>query len=400
MCPRPKVNDDEILRYLENHTYDETQEYFGISRMTVARVKKRNQVKIMPNKIKLAVVGCGNACSALVQGIEYYKSRSRNIGLLHPTLAGYHISDIQIVSAFDISSKKVGLDLSQAIQANEFEMKVEVSNLDVVVKMGELKDGVIEETKDLIKPSDESSSNIEKELNDAGAEIMLCLLPSGADEAVRFYAEKALEAGCAFINATPTKIATDPNFSKKFNDVGLPLVGDDLQDQFGATILHKLILQQMLNQGVEIKESYALDVGGGAESLNTIHRTRYIKREIKSKSVAGSLDLDAPIVAGTSDYVPHMQNSRNSMLWIVGKGFLGSEMIMDIKIQTQDGPNGGAILADVIRATQIALHQGSSGSIEAISAYGFKNPPKKISSPVEAGEMLAKFVLGINGGSH
>jgi myo-inositol-1-phosphate synthase len=231
-------------------------------------------------------------------------------------------------------------------------------------------------------------------LKESAAEIVLCLLPSGADEAVIFYAEQSIAAGCAFINATPTKIATDKNLGKKFFDAGLPVIGDDLQDQFGATIVHKLLLQQMINQGVEIKESYALDVGGGAESLNTIHRSRMIKREIKSNTVTSSLGITAPIVAGTSDYVPHMGNSRNSMLWIVGEGFIGSEIVMDIKIQTTDGPNGGAILADVVRATKIALHQGGAGPISEISWYGFKNPPKGVKSPEDASDHLAKYIFG------
>ncbi len=390
-----KFRDDEVLRYLETHTYDETMIYFKISRMTVSRIKKRNKVQIMPQKINLAIVGVGNAASALIQGIEYYKARNNNIGLLHPTLAGYHISDIDVVAAFDISSKKVGKYLHNAIVENEFPLQVSIPELEIKVLMGEILDGVIDETRNIISPSQVPPVDVEKSLKESNAEIMLCLLPSGADTAVKYYADMALKAGCAFINATPSTIAGDKEYARKFNDAGLPLIGDDLQDQYGATIVHKMILQQMLNQGVHIKESYALDVGGGAESLNTIHRSRKLKREIKSRTVSSSLKIDAPIVAGTSDYVPHMGNARNSMLWIVGQGFLGSEIIMDIKIQTQDGPNGGAILADIIRATKIALHQGSSGSINEISGYGFKNPPKGSISPEVAAKELAQFVLGI-----
>ncbi|MFX1339705.1 MAG: inositol-3-phosphate synthase [Promethearchaeota archaeon] len=349
----------------------------------------------MPNKIKLAIIGIGNAASALIQGIEYYRDPSFNKGLLFPTFAGYRISDIEISAAFDISANKVGMALNEALKANELKIIVNLSNQNKIVSMGVVKDGVIEETMELINPSNAPSVNISHKLRDTDTEIVLCLLPSGADEAVEFYAEQALDADCAFINATPTSIATNKIFAKKFHDAGLPLIGDDLQDQFGATIVHKLLLQQMIDQGVEIKESYALDVGGGAESLNTIYRTRHVKREIKSKSVAAALRVDAPIVAGTSDYVPHLGNSRNSMLWLVGRGFLGADVIMDIKIQTQDGPNGGAILVDVIRATKIALQKSASGPINEISSYGFKNPPEHISSPKEAGEKLAKYIMGM-----
>ncbi|MHA1674748.1 MAG: inositol-3-phosphate synthase [Promethearchaeota archaeon] len=389
-----KINDNEVLRYLDDHTYDETMEHFDISRMSIARIRKRNKLRFTPNKIKLAIAGLGNAAAALIQGIEYYKARKNNKGLLHPILAGYHISDIEIVAVYDISKQKVGKDIAQAIKFNEIPSYIEIEETGVVVEMGEMRDGVIDQTRNLIDPANADPVNIVESLSKNAAEILLCLLPSGADEAVNFYANQALEAGCAFINATPTSIATDKNIARKFYNKGLPLIGDDLQDQFGGTIVHKLMLQQMLNQGLEVKESYALDVGGGAESLNTIHRSREVKREIKSKTVSSSLNITAPIVAGTSDYVPHLKNGRNSMLWIVGEGFLGSEIIMDIKIQSQDGPNGGAILADIIRATKIALHQGAAGAVNEIACYGFKNPPKGTATPEKASQLLADFILG------
>jgi myo-inositol-1-phosphate synthase len=351
----------------------------------------------MPEKIKVAIVGIGNAASALIQGIEYYKDGSNDRGLLRPTLAGYHVSDIEIVAAVDISEKKVGKNVSEAISENELEIFVDFQNeVKIPVVMGNILDGVIAETEESVNPANIIPKNISKHFKSTGTEIILCLLPSGADKAVRFYANESIKAECAFINATPTKIATDMEFAKKFYDNGLPLIGDDLQDQFGATILHKMVIQQMLDRGIDIKESYALDVGGGAESLNTIYRAREIKREIKSMSVTRALNIDAPIVAGTSDWVEFLNNKRNSMLWIVGKGFLGSEIIMDIKIQTEDGPNGGSILADVIRATKVAINQGAAGSIDEISAYGFKNPPKAVKNPAEASKNLANFILGIN----
>jgi myo-inositol-1-phosphate synthase len=375
-------------------------EYFKISRMTIARIKKRNLRKseYQPEKIKVAIVGIGNAASALVQGIEFYKYTQSSSGLLRPTLAGYNISDIQIVAAIDISSEKVGKKLSEAISKNELPVIVDINNdFDVIVLMGNLLDGVITETEQSIKPANIPTIDVAQALKNEGAEIVICLLPSGADKAVGFYAEQAIEAGCAFINATPTSIANNKIFAKKFQEAGLPLIGDDLQDQFGATILHKLILQQMINRGIKIDESYALDVGGGSESLNTLYRlgAKDVKRVIKSMSVSSALNVNAPIVAGTTDYVEHLGNSRNSFLWIVGEGFLGSKIMMDIKIQTEDGPNGGSVLADVIRATKVALNQGSAGPINEISAYGFKKPPIASKNPTEAEGNLANFILGI-----
>ncbi|MHA2129780.1 MAG: hypothetical protein ACW99L_07395, partial [Promethearchaeota archaeon] len=312
-------------------------------------------------------------------------------------LAGYHISDIDVVAVIDISENKVGRSVSEAIRENDLDVVNEFhQEIKIPVEMGKPLDGVIDETKGNIKPAKIPSIDVAEYFKSTGTEIVLCLLPSGADNAVKFYAEETLKANCAFINTTPTIIATDNNYNRKFKEAGLALIGDDLQDQFGATFLHKMILQQMIDRGIEIKESYALDVGGGAESLNTIYRAREIKREIKSKSVAGALRTDAPIVAGTSDWVEFLKNKRNSMLWIIGKGFLGSEIVMDIKIQTEDGPNGGSILADVIRATKVAINQGAAGSIDEISAYGFKNPPDSTRNPSEASQNLANFILGIN----
>jgi len=346
-------------------------------------------------KIKIGIIGIGNCASALIQGIEYYR-KTNNGGLTRPKLAGYHITDIEIVAAIDISKNKVGKDITKAIFENDLEPFITFANeINVPVVMGTILDGIIKETERVINPSSEPSVNFNEYFKSTGAEIILCLLPSGANNAVKFYAQEALKAGCAFINATPTRIATDEEISKDFLDAGLPLIGDDLQDQFGATILHKMILQQMIDRGIDIKESYALDVGGGSESLNTIYRTREVKRKIKSNSVAGALHIDAPIVAGTSDWVDFLENKRNTMLWIVGKGFMGSEIVMDIKIQTEDGPNGGSILADIIRVTKVALNQGDAGSIDEISAYGFKNPPKPPKNPAEASRNLANFILGM-----
>ena len=343
--------------------------------------------------IKIALIGVGNAASALVQGIYYYKDPSKG-GLTYKTLAGYKVSDVCIVAAVDISADKVGKDLSEAIFSggNDAKKIIDISNMNVKVSMGKVLDGVIEETKALINPSSVANEDIAELLKTSGAELVLCLLPSGSDESVKFYAEEAIKAKVGFINATPTLIASDPEWAKKFEDAGVPVIGDDLQDQIGATILHKLILKQMEDRGVKIKESYALDVGGGAESLNTIYRSRGVKRDIKSESVKSALKNDADIVAGTSDYVPHMKNSRNSLIWIVGEHFNGEKIIIDMKIQSNDGANGGAIFMDVIRAAKVALISGEKGAIASISAYGFKHPPGGTKNPDEAKQMLADAI--------
>lgn len=347
-------------------------------------------------KIKVAIIGLGNAASAFIQGIHYYSNGEEKKGLTFKTLAGYRVSDVEVVAAFDISSDKVGKDIAEAIfsGSNEAEKVINVPNLGVKVSMGKILDGVIPETEELYHTSSEEPTDASAILKNSHAEIAVCLLPSGAQKAVEYYAQACIDANVCFINATPAKIASDPVWMKKFEQAGVSVIGDDLQDQIGSTILHKLILKQMEQRGVNIVESYALDVGGGPESLNTIYRARGIKRDIKSGSVKSALKNDADIVAGTSDYVPHLGNGRNTLLWIVGEHFNGQKIIIDMKIQSVDGANGGAILMDVIRAAKVALIRNEKGPIEAISAYGFKHPPGGTQNPEKAKEMLADFILG------
>ncbi|MBD3353608.1 MAG: myo-inositol-1-phosphate synthase [Candidatus Lokiarchaeota archaeon] len=358
-------------------------------------VKRSDRRKKMMN-INIAIIGVGNAASAFIQGIYYYSNGMDKDGLTYKTLAGYRVSDVKVVAAIDISKDKIGKDLSEAIfsGSNEAAKIIDVPNLGVKVEMGKPLDGVFEETEKLYQTSSEPCTDIVNLLKTTETELVLCLLPSSADKAVKFYAERAIEAGVGFINATPTKLATDKDWVAKFENAGVPLVGDDLQDQIGSTILHKLILQEMEHRGVKIVESYALDVGGGPESLNTIYRARGLKRDIKSQSIKSALKNDAEIVAGTSDYVPHLGNSRNTLLWIVGKHFNGQKIVIDMKIQSVDGANGGAILMDIVRACKVALIREEKGAIMPISAYGFKNPPGGTKNPDEAKTLLADFILG------
>ncbi|MHA1733820.1 MAG: inositol-3-phosphate synthase [Promethearchaeota archaeon] len=346
-------------------------------------------------RIKVALVGVGNCASALVQGLKYYAKRKPDrVGMTHEVLAGYSAGDVQVVSAIDIDARKVGKDLAEAVFAppNVLGRVVDLKPTGVLVEMGKVLDGVIEEVGEEVQVSGEQTTDVGATF--AKADMVVCLLPSGAKQAVNYYAGKALEVGTAFINATPCALATDPEWASKFEAAGVPLVGDDLQDQIGSTIIQKLLLREMDQRGVRIKESYSLDVGGGVDSLNSLFRARDQKREIKSKSVQSALEYDAPIISGTTDYVPHLKNGRDTHVWIVGNFFLGQELKIDMKIQSTDGPNGGAILLDVIRATKIALQEGAGGPLRSISAYGFKNPPGGSVFPRKARDRLADFVLG------
>jgi myo-inositol-1-phosphate synthase len=347
-------------------------------------------------KINVALVGVGNCASALVQGLRYYSNFEReeeSIGLRNLYLGGFHPREVQIVAAFDIDNRKVGKDLAEAIFAepNNTPKLVDVPLTNVIVHRGPVMDGVGEYTRNFVQISGTPEANVAKVLKEADAEIMLNLLPSGAVKASQWYAEQALVAGCAFINATPAFIASDAAWGKRFEQTGLPLVGDDLVDQVGATTLHKTLLKLLSMHGVRITETYQLDVGGGTESLDTLERTRSVKRNIKTKSVETALPYKAEVVAGSTDYVDFLQNRRDSYFWIRGVYFCNTPMQIDLKLSTIDAPNAGSVLLDVIRAVKIALNRKLGGAILPICAYAFKHPPQLV--PLEVAEkMFAEFV--------
>jgi myo-inositol-1-phosphate synthase len=349
-------------------------------------------------KVKVALIGVGNCASSFIQGIQYYWKLEKAedcIGLRNPVLAGLSPKDIQVVAAFDVDERKVGKDLSEAIFANPNNApKVcDVPSTGVKVNKGPLLDGVGKSTKAIIQVSNAPDANVAKILKEAGAEVMVNLLPSGASKASQWYAEQALAAECAFINTTPTFIASDPAWAKRFMDAKLPLVGDDLVDQVGSTALHKTLLKLLSNNGVRINETYQLDVGGGTESVDTLDRSRDAKRTIKTESVAASIPYKAEIVAGSTDYVDFLQNKRDSYFWISGVYFCNAPMKIDLKFQTVDAPNAGSTLFDVVRAVKLALNKKLKGAVEPVCAYGFKRPPQMV--PLEvAEEQFAKFLSG------
>ncbi|RJS77752.1 inositol-3-phosphate synthase [Candidatus Bathyarchaeota archaeon] len=347
-------------------------------------------------KIKVALAGVGNCASALIQGVEYYRHAQREeeaVGLSHLYLGGYHPRDIEFVCAFDVASGKVGADLSEAIftHPNNTIKIADVPKIGVKVLRGPLMDGVSGPLSDVITVDESEEVDVASALKDSGAEILLNLLPSGASEASKRYAEESLKAGCAFVNVTPTILASDPEWAGRFKEKGLPVVGDDLTDQVGATIIHKALLETLSRRGVRISETYQLDVGGGAESLNALERARDLKRAIKTSSVSSVLPYPAEIVAGSTDYVDFLGNRRDSYFWLRGLYFGGVPMRLDIKLSTVDGPNAGSVLLDVIRAVKIALNRGEAGHVLAISAYAFKRPAE-ILPPDEAERLFEAFV--------
>lgn len=349
-------------------------------------------------KIKIALVGVGNCASALIQGIQFYKEIDKNedaLGLRHLYLGGYHPSDLEFVCAFDIDDRKVGRDLSKAMFSppNNTLKFADVPRLNVPVLKGPVLDGLGAYLKEIVKVSSSSDSDVTQELQNSKAEIVINLLPSGATKASQLYAQHALQAGCAFLNATPILIAGDPAWNKRFDNAGLPLVGDDLMDQVGATALHRTLLKLLSDRGVKISETYQLDVGGGTESLDTLERTRDVKRTMKTKSVETTLPYKASIVAGSTDYVDFLENRRDSFFWIQGLYFGRVPMRLDMRLGTVDAPNAGSVLLDAIRATKIAMDRGASGALLSVSAYAFKHPPRLLPLD-EAERWFQEFISG------
>ena len=345
-------------------------------------------------KINVAIVGVGNCCSALVQGVYAYKDRGEVAGLMHEVFGGYTLADIDFVAAFDVDARKVGKDLSEAIFAepNCYDKVYSVPKTDVVVKMGKVMDGVGEYISEHVRVSEEKPVDVVRELRDAGAEVVVNLVPTGGVEASRWYAEQALKAGCAFINATPAEIAVSGEWASRFQSANLPLVGDDVMDQAGATVLHKALLEFLVRRGVRVEETYQLDIGGGLEALNTLQKDRGdFKRHVKTSAVKASLPYDVPVVAGTTDYISFMRNSRASYFWVKGSYFNGTPIKIDIFMNTVDAPNAAGILVDVIRGVKLAMDKRMGGVILPLCAYGFKRPPTPMKI-ADAEKLIAEFL--------
>jgi myo-inositol-1-phosphate synthase len=338
------------------------------------------------SQVKVALVGVGNCSSAFVQGLNYYADldlEENSIGLQNPSLGGMIPSDIHIVAAFDIDEEKVGKELSEAIFSglNNAPKVANVLLTGVIVSKGPVLDGISKGIENKIKVSNAPIAEVSKILKETGADVVINLLPSGAVEASKWYAKQSLDARCGFVNATPCFIASDPTWVKRFEDFGLPLVGDDLIDQVGSTSLHKTLLNLLSKNGVKITETYQLDVGGGAESMDTHDRSRKVKRNIKTEAVASALPYEAEIVAGSTDYVDFLKNKRDSYFWISGKYFCNTPMKIDLKFSTVDAPNAGSVLFDVSRAMKLAMAKKLKGAIIPICAYAFKKIPKNV--PIE-----------------
>ena len=356
--------------------------------------------------IKIAIAGIGNCASSLIQGIEFYRNDpGEDLGLMHRDLGGFGPEDIQFVAAFDIDVRKVDRPLHEAIFARPNSTKTiwkDVPDLGVTVRMGPVLDGVAAHMKEYhpdrtFVPAEIEPVDVESVLRESGAEILLNYMPVGSEEAARFYAEAALATGVSFINCMPVFIVSDPKFAKRFADAGIPIVGDDVKAQLGATILHRTLAKLFADRGVKIKRTYQLNTGGNTDFLNMLERSRLHSKKI-SKTSAVQSELGVPLEAdnihiGPSDYVPWQDDNKICFLRIEGEGFGGIPLEIEARLSVEDSPNSAGVVIDAIRLCRIARDRGEAGPLYPVSAYFMKHPPTQISDTA-AKQLLEEFIAG------
>ena len=364
----------------------------------------------MSKKIKIAIAGVGNCASALIQGIHYYrKHQDKDVsGLMFEDVGGYKPWDIEVVAAWDIDARKVGKDLSEAIFAPPncttiFEP--DIPKTGVKVRMGKVLDGFAPHMADYppdrsFVPADEREDELEdvvRVLKETGAEILVNYVPVGSEQAARFYAEACLRAGVSFINGMPTFIVSDPEWAKKFEEEGIPVVGDDIKSQVGATIVHRTLVQLFTDRGVKIERTYQLNFGGNTDFLNMLERSRLKTKKISKTSAVESLIPyqigDGNIHIGPSDWVPWLKDRKIAYIRLEGRLFGDVPMYVELKLDVEDSPNSAGSMIDAIRCCKLAKDRGIGGPLYSISAYTMKHPPVQYPD-WQARKMVEEFIRG------
>jgi myo-inositol-1-phosphate synthase len=335
-------------------------------------------------EIRVAIVGVGNCANSLVQGVTYYKDAKPDTeipGLMHPVVGGYHISDIKFVAAFDVDAKKVGLDLVDAMWASENNtIKFsDVAKSGVTVLRGHTLDGLGKYYRQTIEESSATPVDVVKTLKDAQVDVLICYLPVGSEEAAKFYAQCAIDAGVAFVNALPVFIASDPAWAKKFEDAGLPIVGDDIKSQVGATITHRIMAKLFQDRGVHLDRTYQLNVGGNMDFKNMLERDRLESKKIsKTQSVTSQLHHDlgaANVHIGPSDYVQWLDDRKWAYVRLEGRAFGDVPLNLEYKLEVWDSPNSAGVIIDALRCAKIGLDRKIGGPLLSPSSYFMKSPP-------------------------
>ena len=351
-------------------------------------------------EIRVAIVGVGNCASALVQGVYYYRNvkEDENVpGLMHVKFGKYHVRDVEFVAAFDVNREKIGRDLSEAIFASP-NCCAKIANpppkIDVRVLPGPVLDGVGTHMKKAFRALDDDPVDIASSLKEADADMLVNFLPVGSYEAARFYAQAALDARCAFVNCIPEFIASDREWASKFEKAGLPVAGDDVKSQLGATILHRTLVRLFVERGLIVDETYQLNIGGNTDFQNmTMEGRLKTKRISKTEAVTSMVPYRVPTRIGPSDYVPFLGDKKICYIHIKGRNFGNQPVALHAKLDVEDSPNSAGMVIDVIRAVKIALDRGIAGPLISISAYAFKHPPLQVEDHI-AREWVEEYVQG------
>ena len=352
--------------------------------------------------VRVAIIGVGNCASSLVQGVHFYRSAPENAfipGLMHPRLGGYHVGDIEFSAAFDIDARKVGRDLGEAIfeAPNNTIRFAEVPALGVTVHRGMTHDGLGTYLAQMIQKAPGSTADITGILRETGTQVVVNFLPVGSEMATKWYVEQVLEAGCAFVNCIPVFIGREAYWRRRFEERGLPVVGDDVKSQVGATIIHRILTHLFMDRGVWLEHTSQLNFGGNTDFFNMLERDRLQSKKIsKTDSVRSQLahDLSADDVhIGPSDYVPWLKDRKWAHIRLEGKGFGEQPINVELKLEVWDSPNSAGVVIDAIRCCKLALDRGLKGGLLAPSAYLMKSPPEQWPDDV-ARHRLERFIAG------
>jgi myo-inositol-1-phosphate synthase len=354
-------------------------------------------------KIRVAIAGVGNCASSLVQGVTYYRDAREGDhvpGLMHVELGGYHVSDLEFVAAFDVDASKVGNDLGKAIEGgmNNTLKFADVPTLGVMVQRGPTLDGLNKYYRAVIEESPFEAVDVAQALRDAKAEVLVSYLPVGSEEAQRYYAQAAIDAGVAFVNAIPVFIASDPKWAKKFADAGVPIIGDDIKSQVGATIVHRVLTRLFEDRGLTLDHTYQLNVGGNMDFKNMLDRDRLESKKVsKTQAVTSQLELNDmdpdDVHIGPSDHVPWLADRKWAYIRMEGRNFGDAPLNIELKLEVWDSPNSAGVIIDAVRCAKIALDRGIGGPLLGPSAYFMKSPPVQFHDDV-AHDMIDAFAAG------
>jgi len=353
-------------------------------------------------KIKVAIAGVGNCASSLVQGVEYYRDADPNDrvpGLMHVALGGYHVGDIEFVAAFDVDAEKVGVDLAKAILSghNNTIRFADVPVTGVTVERGPTLDGLGKYYREVIDESPASPVDVADVLRRSGTEVLVAYLPVGSQKAQKFYAQAALDAGVAFVNAIPVFIASDPEWAEKFTKAGLPIIGDDIKSQVGATIVHRMLARLFEDRGTALDRTYQLNVGGNMDFKNMLERERLESKKL-SKTRAVTSQIEAGIAPesvhiGPSDHVPWLEDRKWAYIRLEGRNFGDVPLNIEMKLEVWDSPNSAGVIIDAVRCARIGLDRGIGGPLIGPSAYFMKSPPEQFHDD-DARELVEQFAAG------